>query len=44
VRHERGFSAVGEGFKYRCAVERTMQRTVENLEGRLKVRVAVPIT
>jgi hypothetical protein len=56
VRHERGFSAVGDGFEYRLAVEfepraglrgafdrafvrpaveRTMQRTVANLEGRL---------
>jgi hypothetical protein len=55
VRHERGFSAVGDGFEYRLAVEfepraglrgafdrafvrpaveRAMQRTVANLEGR----------
>lgn len=57
VRHERGFSAAGDGFEYRLAVEfepraglrgafdrgfvrgaveRTMQRTVANLEGRLQ--------
>jgi Polyketide cyclase / dehydrase and lipid transport len=57
ARHERGFSAVGDGFEYRLAVEfepraglrgafdrglfrravqRTMQRTVTNLEGRLE--------
>lgn len=57
VRHERAFSAVGDGFQYRLAVEfapraglrgafdrallrraaeRTMQRTVANLEGRLQ--------
>lgn len=59
VRHERGFSAVGDGFEYRMAVEfepraglhgvfdrgtvrraveRTLQRTVANLEGRLERR------
>lgn len=57
VCHERGFSALGEGFEYRLAVEfeprpglrgafdrtllrravqRTMQRTVANLESRLQ--------
>jgi hypothetical protein len=57
VRHERGFSAVGDGFEYRLAVdfeprpglrgafdralvrraiERAIQRTVSNLEGRLQ--------
>jgi hypothetical protein len=57
VRHERGFSAVGDGFEYRLAlefapraglraafdhvlvrraVERTMQRTIANLDGRLR--------
>jgi polyketide cyclase/dehydrase/lipid transport protein len=57
VRHERGFSAVGDGFEYRLAVEfepraglrgafdralvrraveRTMHRTITNLEGRLQ--------
>jgi hypothetical protein len=56
ARHERGFSAVGDEFEYRLAVEfepraglrgafdrgfvsraveRTMQRTVTNLDGRL---------
>jgi hypothetical protein len=55
MRHERGFSAAGDGFEYRLAVEfaprpglrgafdrgplrraieRTMRRTVSNLEGR----------
>ena len=57
VRHGRGFSAAGDGFEYRLAVEfeprpglrgafdrglvrraveRTMQRTVANLAGRLQ--------
>ena len=57
MRHERGFSAVGDQFEYRLAVEfepraglrgafdralvrraveRTQQRTVSNLEGRLE--------
>jgi Polyketide cyclase / dehydrase and lipid transport len=64
MRHERGFSTVGDGFEYRIAVEfkprpglrgafdrrlvrraveRAMQRTIANLEGRLRpVRTSEP--